>query len=178
MHEVGFHHKDPRSNLIVPYSTRLALTPASQVIRRVDYTAGACRVHLTENIYGACNRHAGYVPIPQPSVPGVRAPVRVSLAADGRRFRVRFRARQAAVDGRSAYAIEIRTKDGRPYLSEIYEHDVAAGSFVTTSFRAHRDWHGTYPIVVHFRTVRSHPGPVGSPAAPGLLVGRASVTFR
>jgi hypothetical protein len=173
----GFHHKDPKLNLRGPVNTYLALTPASQVIRRVEYAAGTCTVHLTQSIFGACNDQAGYTPIPQPTVGDVRTRIRLRLLADGRTFRVRFRARQPVIDGRSAYAIQIEPKDGRNSLGTFYEHNLRAGALVKTTLRAHRDWRGTYVVTVRFRTVRARPGPVGSPAWPGVLVGRAEITF-
>jgi hypothetical protein len=176
--EVGFHHKDPRLNVHAAVDPYLTLTPASKVIRRVDYAAGTCTVRLTNEIPGACSRQAGYVPIPQPAVGDVRARVRIVRTDDPRTFRVRFRARQAVVDGRSAYDIQIRPKHSRLWSGRSYEHNVAAGSLVKTTFRARDGWHGTYVVTARFRTVRPRPRPVASPASPGLLVGRAEVTFR
>ena len=176
---VGFHHKDSRLNVRAPADPYLTLTPASKVIRRIDYTAGTCTVHLTAASLGACNAQAGFVAIPQPTVGDVRTPVRVRLLPDGRTFRVRFRARQAVVDGRSAYDIQLRPKrNAREWVSKTYEHNVAAGELVKTTFRARPGWHGTYLVIARFRTVQPRPGPLASPTAPGVLVGQAEITFR
>jgi hypothetical protein len=175
---VGFHHKDPKLDVRAPVDPSLTLTPASKVIRRVDYTSGTCTVRRTQAIFGACNRYAGYVPIPQPAVNDVRAPVHLRLLKDGRTFRVRFRARQTVADGRSVYNLDIRRKGGPAYLGISYEHDVAAGELVKTTVRAHKNWHGTYVVTAQFRTVPARPGPHASPASPGLTVGRAEITFR
>jgi hypothetical protein len=174
---VGFHHKDPRLDFRAPVLANLALTPTTPVIRQVVYQTGTCTVRTTASPRGSCARQAGYVPIPQPSVRDVRAPVHVRLLADGRTFRVRFRARQAVSDGRSAYNIQIQPKHGRGSVGRSYDHNLQAGSLVKTTFRARNGWHGTYVITATFRTVRARPGPIGSPASPGVLVGRAEVTF-
>ena len=90
MREFGFHHKDPKLNLSGPAEPYLSLTPGSQVITRIAYTGGECVVRVTSAARGACNAQAGYVPIPQPEVEDVRAPLRVFLTPDKQAFRVRF----------------------------------------------------------------------------------------
>jgi hypothetical protein len=174
---VGFHHKDPKLDFRAPVDPYLTLTPASKVIRSVDYAAGTCTVRLTQDLFGACRAQMGYVPIPQPKVRDVRTPIRLVKVGDGRTFRVRFRARQPVVDGRSAYYIQIWERDGRENSGKAYEHNLAAGELVKTTFRARDGWHGTFVVSAYYRTVRPRPGPIGSPAYPGLLVGRADITF-
>jgi hypothetical protein len=174
---IGFHHKDPKLDFRGPVDPSLTLTPASKVIRRVDYAAGSCTVRLTQNIFGACRAQMGYTPIPQPTARDVRAPIRLIKVGDGRTFRVRFRARQPVVDGRSAYYIQIWRRNGRANSGKSYEHNLRAGEDVKTTFRARDGWHGTFVVSAYFRTVRPRPGPFGSPAYPGLLVGRAEITF-
>jgi hypothetical protein len=117
MREFGFHHRDPKLNLRGPAEPGIALTPASQVIRRVEYTSGTCVVHVTLYPYGACNAQAGFVPIPHPQTGDVRAPIRAFAAPDGRGIRVRFRARQAVVDARSGYDIEVRPVGARGFMT-------------------------------------------------------------
>jgi len=91
---------------------------------------------------------------------------------------VRIRARQAVIDGRSGYDIELRPVGGHGFLTQSYEHNIAAGSLVRTTIAPDRYHHGPYLIVVRFRTVKSRPGPYASLAYPGLLVGRARVAVR
>ncbi len=174
--EYGFHHRDPKLNLRGPAEPYLALTPASQVVKRVTYKNGTCVVRVTMSPYGSCNARAGFVPIPQPRVADVRTPIRAFAAPDRRGIRVRFRARQTVIDGRSGYDIELRPANGRTFLTQSYEHNVKAGDLVhtTIALRPHRHA-ATYRIVVRYRTVRSRPGPYASLAYPGLLVGRARV---
>jgi hypothetical protein len=177
LREVGFHHKDPKLNTRAVVDPTLTLTPASKVIRRVDYAAGTCMVRLTQDIFGACRAQMGYAPIQQPKVRDVRAPVRLVKVGDGRTFRVRFRARQPVVDGRSAYYIQIWQRNGRENSGKVYEHNLRAGDLVKTTFRARNGWRGAFVVSAYFRTVRARPGPIGSPAHPGVLVGRAEITF-
>jgi hypothetical protein len=176
MREFGFHHRDPRLNLRGPAEPELALTPASQVIRRVVYDAGACVVRVTPSLRGACERQAGYTPIPQPDVDDVRTPIRVYAAPGGRGIRVRFRAPQAVTDGRSGYAIEVRPVGLRAFAGQEYEHNVEAGAMVRTTVDLYNKHRGRYRIVVRYRTVAARPGPYARPAWPGLLVGQAEVT--
>jgi hypothetical protein len=174
---VGFHHQDPKLDFKAAVDPTLTLTPASKVIRRVDYAAGTCNVRLTQDIFGACRAQMGYTPIPQPTPRDVRTPIQLVKVGDGRTFRVRFRARQPVVDGRSAYYIQIWQRNGRENSGKLYEHNLRAGDLVKTTFRARDGWQGTFTVSAYFRTVRPRPGPIGSPAYPGLLVGRASITF-
>jgi hypothetical protein len=176
--EFGFHHRDPKLNLYGPAEPYLALTPASQVIKRITYANGTCVVHVTVSLYGSCNALAGFVPIPQPRGVDVRTPIRAFASGDGHAIRVRFRARQAVIDGRSGYDIELRPAGGRGFRTQSYEHNVAAGSLVRTTIALDRYQHGPYLIVVRYRTVRPRPGPYASLAYPGLLVGRARVDMR
>jgi hypothetical protein len=178
MREFGFHHRDPKLNLRGPAEPYLALTPASQVIKSITYKNGTCVVRVTVSLYGSCNALAGFVPIPQPHIADVRTPIRAFATADGRAIRVRFRARQAVIDGRSSYNIELRPAGGRGFLTQSYEHNVEAGSLVHTTIALDRHHHGPYRIIVRFRTVRPRPGPHASLAYPGLLVGRARVDAR
>jgi hypothetical protein len=173
--EFGFHHRDPRLNLRGPAEPYIALTPASQVIRRVEYASGTCVVHVTTNLRGACSAQAGYVPIPQPKVGDVRAHVRAFAAPNGRGIRVRFRARQDVVDGRSGYDIEVRPVGVRGFDTQSYAHDVRAGDLVRTTVGLYNRHRGAYRIVVRYRTVDPTPGPLPSPVYPGLLVGEARV---
>jgi hypothetical protein len=175
MREFGFHHRDPKLNLHGPAEPYIALTPASQVIRRVEYTAGTCVVHVTLFPYGACNAKAGYVPIPQPRVSDVRAPIRAFAAPDGRGIRVRFRARQAVVDGRSGYDIEVRPVGVRGFMTQTYSRNVEAGGLVRTTVDLYNHRRGAYRIIVRYRTVSARPGPYASLAYPGTLVGKARV---
>jgi hypothetical protein len=171
MREFGFHHRDPKLNLHGPAEPYIAVTPGSQVIRRVEYTGGSCVVHVTLSPYGACNAQAGFVPIPQPKVGDVRAPIRAFAAPDGRGIRVRFRARQAVVDGRSGYDIEVHPPSGRGFGTQTYSRNVKARDLIRTTVGLYNHQRGTYRIVVRFRSVRSRPGPYASLAYPGLLVG-------
>jgi hypothetical protein len=175
MREFGFHHRDPKLNLHGPAEPYIALTPASQVIRRVTYSGGACVVHVTLYPYGACNAQAGFVPIPQPQVGEVRTPIRVFAAPDGRGIRVRFRARQAVTDARSAYDIEVRPVGVRGFMTQSYSRNVQAGDLVRITVDLYNHRRGPYRIVVRYRTVRSRPGPYANPAYPGVVVGQARV---
>jgi hypothetical protein len=175
MREYGFHHKDPKMNLHGPAEPEIALTPASQVIRRVVYDGGTCTVQIKMVLYGSCRDLAGYTPIPRPHVSDVRAPIRAFAAPDGRGIRVRFRARQAVTDGRSTYAIEVRPAGVNGFQVQDYEHDVRAGELVHTTADLYNKHHGRYRIIVRFRTVRATPGPYASTVYPGLLVGKADV---
>ena len=118
---------------------------------------------------------AGFAPIPQPKVRDVRAPIRAFAAPDGRGIRVRFRARQAVIDGRSGYDIEIRPVGVRGFMTQTYSRNVHAGGLVRTTVDLYNHRRGPYRIVVRYRTVRPRPGPYASPAYPGLLVGQARV---
>src|SRR5262249_16392275 len=89
--DYAFHHKDPKLNMKGFAEPSLTLTPASQVIKRIDYATGTCRVFITQAIYGACEKEAGFVPIPQPAAGDVRA--RVTASATRKVIRVRFLAR-------------------------------------------------------------------------------------
>jgi hypothetical protein len=173
--EYGFHHRDPELNLRGPAEPYIALTPASQVIKRVTYTSGTCIVHVTMGPFGACNAKAGFVPIPQPQVGDVRAPIRAFAAPAGRGIRVRFRARQAVIDGRSGYDIEVRPIGVRGFVTQTYSRNVQAGGLVRTTVDLDNHRRGAYRIVVRYRTVRPRPGPYASLAYPGLLVGQARV---
>jgi hypothetical protein len=173
--EYGFHHRDPKLNLRGPVQTYIALTPASQVIKRVTYTSGTCVVDVTISPYGACNSEAGFVPIPQPKVGDVRAPIRAFAAPAGRGIRVRFRARQAVIDGRSGYDIEVRPVGARGFMTQTYSHNVPAGALVRTTVDLYNHHRGPYRIIVRYRTVRPRPGPYATLAYPGLLVGQARV---
>jgi hypothetical protein len=42
--EYGFHHRDPKLNLRGPAEPYIALTPASQVIKRITYASGTVSV--------------------------------------------------------------------------------------------------------------------------------------
>jgi hypothetical protein len=171
----GFHHRDPKFNLRGPAEPYIALTPASQVIKRVTYANGTCLVHVTMGPYGACNAQAGFVPITQPQVADVRAPIRAFAAPAGRGIRVRFRARKAVIDGRSGYDIEVRPVGGNGFLTQTYSRNVEAGGLVRTTVDLYDHRRGAYRIVVRYRTVRPRPGPTASLAYPGLLVGQARV---
>ena len=171
MREFGFHHRDPKLNLHGPAEPYIALTPGSQVIRRVEYARGACVVHVTLDPYGACNAQAGFVPIPQPQVGDVRAPIRAFAAPNGRGIRVRFRARQAVTDGRSGYDIEVHPPSGQGFETQTYAHNVEAGDLVRTTVGLYNRQRGVYRIVVRYRTVDPRPGPYASLAYPGALVG-------
>jgi hypothetical protein len=173
--EYGFHHRDPKLNLRGPAEPYIALTPASQVIKRITYASGTCVVHVTTGPYGACNANAGFVPIPQPRVGDVRAPIRAFAAPAGRGIRVRFRARQAVVDGRSGYDIEVRPVGRRGFMTQTYSRNVEAGGLVRTTVGLYNHRRGAYRIVVRYRTVSARPGPYAGLAYPGLLVGQARV---
>jgi hypothetical protein len=174
--EYGFHHRNPKLNLRGPAEPYLAVTPGSQVIERITYTAGRCTVRITQAKDGACYAQAGYTPIPQPTAADVRAPIRAFAAPDGRGIGVRFRARQAVVDGRSGYTIEVRPQGIRGFMTEDYAHNVQAGDLVHTTVDLYNKHRGKYRIVVRYRTVNPRPGPYATPAWPGLLVGQTTVT--
>ena len=173
--EYGFHHRDPKLNSRGPAEPYIALTPASQVIKRVTYTDGACQVRVTSAPYGACNANAGYIPIPQPKASDVRAPVRAFAAPDGRGIRVRFRARQAVIDGRSGYDIEVRPVGTHGFMTQTYSRNVDVGGLVRTTVNLYNERRGAYRIVVRYRTVSPRPGPYATLAFPGLLVGQTHV---
>jgi hypothetical protein len=173
--EFGFHHRDPKLNLRGPAEPYIALTPASQVIRRVAYTTGTCTVHVTLFPRGACDAEAGFVPIPQPAVADVRAPIRAFAAPAGRGIRVRFRARQAVTDGRSGYDIEVRPAGSKGFMTQTYSRNVMAGDLVRTTVDLYDRRRGPYLIVVRYRTIGARPGPYASLAYPGRLVGQARV---
>jgi hypothetical protein len=173
--EYGFHHRDPKLNLRGPAEPYIALTPASQVIRRVTYASGTCTVRVTMFPYGACNAKAGYTPIPQPKVGDVRAPIRAFPAPARRGIRIRFRARQAVIDGRSGYDIEVRPVGVRGFTTQTYSRDIASGGLVRTTVDLYNHQRGAYRIVVRYRSVRARPGPYASHAYPGVLVGEARV---
>jgi hypothetical protein len=175
MREFGFHHRDPKLNLHGPAEPYIALTPAAQVIKRVAYAGGTCVVRVTLYPYGACNAQAGFVPIPQPHVGDVRAPIRAFAAPDGRGIRVRFRARQAVTDGRSGYDIEVRPLGARGFMTQTYSRNVAAGELVRTTVDLYNHRRGAYRIVVRYRTVSARPGPYASLDYPGLPVGATRV---
>jgi hypothetical protein len=175
MREFGFHHRDPKLNLHGPAEPYIALTPASQVIRRVTYSGGTCVVRVTLSPYGACNAQAGFVAIPQPQLGDLRAPIRAFAAPDRRGIRVRFRARQAVTDGRSAYDIEVRPVGARGFMTQSYSRNVNAGDLVRTTVDLYNHRRGPYRIVVRYRTVRPRPGPYAEPAYPGVVVGQARV---
>jgi hypothetical protein len=175
LREFGFHHRNPRLNLHGPAEAAIAVTPASQVIRRVEYASGTCVVHVTLYPYGACNAQAGFVPIPHPQVGDVRAPIRAFAAPDGRGIRVRFRAPQAVVDGRSGYDIEVRPTGARGFMTQTYARNVAAGDAVRTTVDLYNRRRGAYRIVVRYRTLSARPGPYASLESPGALVGEARV---
>jgi hypothetical protein len=176
MREFGFHHHDPKLNLRGPAEPYLALTPASQVIKHIIYTNGGCTVRITVAANGSCYAQAGYTPIPQPHVVDVRAPIRAFPAPDGRGIRVRFRARQAVVDGRSTYAIEVRPVGLKNFSGRDYDHNLEAGDLVRTTVDLYNKHRGRYHIIVRYRTVKARPGPYAHPAYPGVLVGETSVT--
>jgi hypothetical protein len=175
MREYGFHHRDPKLNLHGPAEPYLALTPASQVIKRVTYTDGTCVVHVTLSLYGACNAKAGFTPIPQPKATDVRAPIRAFAAPGGKGIRVRFTAHQAVIDGRSAYNIEVRSVAVRGFLTQSYSRNVNAGDQVRITVDLYNHRRGPYRIVVRYKTIAARPGPYASLASPGLLVGQADV---
>ncbi len=89
-----------------------------------------------------------------------------------------LRAAIAAKSQELAQTIEIRRKGGRNSVGRAYERNLPAGGIVKTTIRAREAWHGTYVVTARFRTVRARPGPLASPAWPGLLVGRGEITFR
>ncbi|MDP1847880.1 MAG: hypothetical protein Q8K79_08815 [Solirubrobacteraceae bacterium] len=171
--EYGFHHRDPKLNIRGPAEPYIALTPASQVIKRVTYTGGTCRVRVTMSRYGSCNAIAGFVPIPQPNMRDVRAPIRAFAAPDSRGIRVRFRARHAVIDGRSGYTIEVRPVGVRGYVTQTYSRNVKAGDLVRTTVDLYNKRRGTYRIVVRYRTLPPRPGPYPTLGHRGLLVGQA-----
>ena len=175
MRDGGFHHPDPRLNFSVTAEPYLALTPASQVIKRVVYADGTCHVYVTTSRLGACDALAGFVPIPQPKVAAVRAPVHAIAIPDGRGIGVRFRARQAVIDGRSAYDIEVRPDHGNGFSTQDYSRNVPAGTLVRTTVPLYDQRRGGYRIVVRYRTVPPRPGPFAGLAYPGLLVGQTHV---
>ncbi len=175
MREAGFHHHNSKLNFSVPAEAYVALTPASQVIQRVVYADGVCRVYVTTARKGACNAVAGFVPIPQPQVADLRAAVHAFAAPAGQGIEVRFRARRAVIDGRSAYDIEVRPAGGHAFTTVAYSRNVAAGSLVRTTVRRYNHRRGVYLIVVRYRTVSARPGPYASLVYPGVLVGQTRI---
>ena len=171
--EYGFHHRDPKLNLRGPAEAYLALTPASQVIKRVTYASGICAVRVTISRYGSCAALAGFISISQPQVRDVRTQIRAFALPNGQGIRVRFRARQAVIDGRSGYDIEIRPIGARRFLTQEYSRNVQAGDPVRTTVPLYDRRRGTYRIVVRYRMVKPRPGPYAPLAYPGLLVGQA-----
>ena len=145
------------------------------MLPRPAYTRGVCDVHITTFPYVACNARAGFVPIPQPKLGDVRAPIRAFAAPDGRGIRVRFRAPQGVIDGRSDYNIEVRPEGGNGFATQNYAHDIDAGALVHTTVDLYNHQRGPYRIVVRYRTVPSRPGPTTSLVNRGLFVGHARV---
>jgi hypothetical protein len=156
-----------------------SFSPASQVITRVDYRDGSsCAVHVTTRIDGSCPHPPGFVPIPQPHVADVRAHVR-AFAAPGRRgVRIRFRARQAVVDGRTGYTVIVHRLGGHESFGKDLERDVAAGALVRTTIDLPRMRPGHYRVVVSFRTQPPRPRITGTLADPGVPVGSTTFDLR
>lgn len=186
----------------------IALSPASAVIRKVTYRGGpACVVRPTTNGRGACPDPPGFTPIPQPAAKDVRTTVRAFAAPDRRGIRLRFRARAAVVDGRSAYNVLVRFPRSRcpvrhlpaaeraafagktcsgEVLGRDLERNVAAGALVETTIDLpslgpqHRPAlkPGVYRVSVSYRVQPPHPRITGSLAYPGAQVGRARIEVR
>jgi hypothetical protein len=171
----GFHHRNPALDVRGPAEASIAVTPASQVIKEVRYRDGTCRTHVTTYLYGSCYRLAGFVAIPQPTVGDVRSPIRAFPAPRRRGIRVRFLARQAVVDGRSAYDIEVRPAHARGFVTQSYSRNVRNGAMVRITVDLYNREPGPYRIVVRYRTVKPRPGPYASLPYPGKLVGEAHV---
>lgn len=174
--EYGFHHRDPKLNRRGPAEPFITQTPGSQVITTVTYAAGVCRVRITTAILGPCHGLAGFVPIPQPRIGELTAPIRAFAAPDGRGIRVRFRAGAPVVDGRSGYTIEVRPARSRGFSTQTYSRNIEAGRTVRTTVDLYDGRRGAYRIVVRYRSVGANPGPYASLAYPGMLVGEARVT--
>jgi hypothetical protein len=173
--QYGFHHRNPKLNVRGPAEPYIALTPSAQVITRVVYTRGTCVVRIAMSPYGACYAKAGFVPIAQPKPRDVRAAIRAFPAPNRAAIRVRFRARQAVIDGRSGYDIEIRPAASRNFVTQAVDRNVDAGDLVHTTVGLVDHKHGTYRIIVRYRTIGTRPGPYASLHYPGLLVGHTRV---
>ncbi len=188
--------------------TPIALSPASAVITRVDYRdAPACRVRATTNPRGSCPDAPGFTPIPQPTAKDVRARVLAFAAPNRRGIRLRFTARSAVEDGRSAYVVTIHfprrpcpvrhlTRAERAAfagktcfggtLGTDLAKNVAAGDRVRTTIDLpnvgldHRPAlrPGVYRVDVSYRVQPPHPRITGSLAYPGYAVGSTRVVVR
>ena len=184
-----------------------ALTPLTDALSRVDYRDGtSCRVRVTGSIRGACWPAPGFVPVPQPRVKDVATPVNAAATADRRGVRLRFLARAAVRDGRSAYNVAVHfpshpcnyrglsAADRRKYtqttcagniISTDIGRNLAAGTQADLVFHLpnvglkHRPALGRgrrYRVVITYRTQPPVPRITGSLASPGAKVGEA--TFR
>lgn len=173
--ESGFHHRDPALNLSGPVEPYITLTPGSQVLKTVTYTGGVCRVRITAEIRGACDTQAGFVPIPQPDVGDLKAPIRAFAAPNGRGVRVRFRAGAPVVDGRSGYTIEVRPVGTGKFVTQTYSRNIAAGETVRITVGLYNKRRGAYRIVVRYQSVPARPDPYAMLATPGTKVGETRV---
>lgn len=70
---------------------------------------------------------------------------------------MRFRARQAVTDGRSAYDIEVRPVGVRGFMTQSHSRNVKAGGLVRTTVGLYDRRRGAYRIVVRFRGVSHAP---------------------
>jgi hypothetical protein len=135
-------------------------------------------VHVTTRIDGSCPHPPGFVPIPQPHVADVRAHVRAFAAPSRRGVRIRFRARQAVVDGRTGYNVLVYLPRRHEIFGKDIEHDVAAGAMVRTTVDLPPMRGGRYRVVVSFRAQPPRPRITGSLADPGVRVGTATFDLR
>jgi hypothetical protein len=194
--------------LDLPAETPLALTPASAVITRVAYRdAPPCDVHATTSPRGACPDPPGFTLIPQPTTETVRTTIRAFVAPNRRGIRLRFRARAAVKNGRSAYSIMIwfprrpcpiqhltpaerapfagKTCSGEGFGTEL-DRNVAAGEQVRTTIdvpnigKDHRPAlrRGIYRVEVSYRVQPPRPRLTGSLAYPGYEVGSTHVVVK
>jgi hypothetical protein len=186
----------------------ISLSPASAVIKRVAYRgAPACTVRPVMSGRGACPDPPGFTPIPQPSAKDVHTTIRAFAAPDRRGIRLRFRARAAVKDGRSAYNVLIRfprgpcpvrrlsaaeraafagkTCYGGAYGTDL-ARNVAAGEMIRTTIDLpniglkHRPAlrPGVYRVDVSYRVQPPRPRITGSLAYPGYRVGGARVVVK
>jgi hypothetical protein len=188
--------------------TPIALTPASAVITKVAYRdAQPCEVHATTSPRGACPDPPGFALIPQPTTEAVRTTIHAFAAPNRRGIRLRFRARAAVNDGRSAYSVMItfpgppcpvqhlppaerarfagKTCSAESFGTQL-DRNVAAGEQIRTTIdvpnigRHHRPAlrPGVYRVDVSYRVQPPRPRLTGSLAYPGYEVGSTRVVVK
>jgi hypothetical protein len=186
--------------LVLQTESLVSFSPASHVITRVDYRDGtSCAAHATTSTLGSCGTPPGFVPIPQAKPGDVLA--RVVAFADPPRYSVHvaFRARQAVVDGRTGYDVEVTdptfscreqprspgaeveprgARCGNGGTGQEVDRNVAAGALVHVTVPVGLMHAGRYRVVVSLRSQPPRPYITGALAYPGVVVGRTSFVLK